>query len=64
MTPDGKLGPEVSRDSPDNIQRECEVEVLMSMSEAQNLYNWIGDKIDEWREADRNVPQGNSPEVS
>ena len=37
LTPKG-LGPEVSRAVKTNIQRECEVEVLMSMEEAVNLH--------------------------
>ena len=58
------LGPEISRDNTTNIQRECEVEVLMSMEEAVSLHTWLGAKIDEWRKVDLSIPQDNPPEAS
>ena len=69
ITPEGGLGPEVSRDvsrlgqSP-NVQREWEVEVLMSLDEAENLHRWIGTRIDEWRKIGRSIPQDNPPEAT
>ena len=63
LTPKG-LGPEVSRAVKTNIQRECEVEVLMSMEEAVNLHTWLGDKIEEWRKVGLSIPQDNPPEAS
>ena len=60
----GGLGPEISRDSTKNIQREYEVEVLMSMNEAVNLHQWIGVKIEEWRKIGLSIPQDDSPKAS
>ena len=48
------LGPEIERSATRNIQRECEVEVLMSMQEAVNLHRWLGSRIDEWRNSGLN----------
>ena len=66
MTPQGKLGREVSRNDTNkgSIHRECEVEVLMSMSEAVNLHQWIGTKIDEWRKVSSSIPQDGPSEAS
>ena len=64
VTSEGEIGPEISRDAPDSIQRECEVEVLMSMSEAVSLHQWIGTKIEEWRKIDLSIPRDNSPTTS
>ena len=63
VTPEGGLGPEIDRESATNIQRECEVEVLMSMDEAVNLHRWIGAKIEEWRKVDLSIPQNDSSEA-
>ena len=53
LTPEGRLGSEIRRDESSHIQRECEVEVLMSMDEAESLHRWIGEKIEEWRKDKR-----------
>ena len=58
------LGPEINREGTSNIQREWEVEVLMSMEEAVSLHRWLGAKIDEWREIGLRIPKDNTPEVS
>ena len=58
------LGAEISRDSTKNIQRECEVEVLMSMTEAINLHKWIGAKIEEWRKIGIGFSSDDAREVS
>lgn len=63
VTPQGSLGPEISRGGTKGIQRECEVEVLMSMDEAVSLHQWIGAKIDQWRKVGPSIPQDNSPEA-
>ena len=63
VTPQGGLGREVSREGTNGIQREYEVEVLMSMEEAVNLHRWIGDKIDTWRKVALSIPKDNSPET-
>ena len=63
FTSDGRLGPEISREDAQNIQRECEVEVLMSMAEAVNLYRWLGTKIEEWRQIASSVPKDNPLEA-
>ena len=60
----GGLGPEISRDGTTNVQREFEVEVLMSMEEAVSLYEWLGDKIAQWRKTDLSIPQQDPPEAS
>ena len=62
LTPEGQLGPEISRDIDGNIQRDYEVEILMNMTEAVNLHEWIGDKIDEWRKINPDIPQ-DQPEL-
>lgn len=65
LTPQGRLGPETGREKgTGDIQRECEVEVIMSMAEAVSLHRWIGDKIDEWRKVGLSIPREDSPETS
>ena len=59
----GSVGPEISREGATNIQREVEVEVLMSMEEAVHFHRWIGEKIDEWRKVDLSIPKEDSPEA-
>ena len=64
LVDNSRLGREISRDTPpDSVQREWEVEVLMSMEEAVNLHRWIGTKIDEWRKVDLSIPQDTPPEA-
>ena len=51
------LGPEISRETTPNIQRECEVEVMMSMEVAVSLHGWLGAKIEEWRAISEQSPE-------
>ena len=61
---DGVVGPEVKREGTFNIQRECEIEVLMSMQNAVNLHRWLGNRIDEWRDSEVNTDSANQVVVS
>ena len=63
VTSDG-VGPEIRRAGTNNIQRECEVEVLMSMQEVVNLHRWLGAKIDEWRTSGMNTRSANQVSTS
>ena len=62
LTPEG-LGPEVDRAETTSIQREFEVEVLMSMQEAIKLHSWLGTKIEEWRKIGPSIAHDISSEA-
>ena len=64
VSPDGRLGPEIARKTTSDVQRECEVEVLMSMDDAVSIHKWLGQKIAEWRKVALSIPKSNSPEAS
>ena len=58
------LGSEIRRTGTNNVQRECEVEVLMSMQDAVNLHRWLESRIEEWRTIEANSPSVNQAEAS
>ena len=64
LTPEGQLGTEIERDVTEGVQREFEVEVLMSMQEARNLQRWLGAKIDEWQNLNLGADQSQSGDIS
>ncbi len=41
LRPDGKLGPEISRDSRKGFVREAEVQIILSPSVAKSLIPWL-----------------------
>ena len=41
-----KLGPETSRDVSQHIQRELEVGVIVDLTIAKSLFDWLKEKID------------------
>jgi hypothetical protein len=53
---EGRLGDERGRIGPEGIEREMEVQVMMSMEEAIRLHSWLGGKIEEWRSATSQPP--------
>ena len=64
LSPEGQLGAEIERDVTEGVQREFEVEVLMSMQEARNLHQWLGTKVEEWNNINRGANQSPSQDIS
>ena len=46
---EGKVGAEIERVSRRGIVRELDAELIMSMTTAQTLYDWLGTKLEEFR---------------
>ena len=47
VTEDGRLGKETSRDLPDDITREIEVDITMNLNVATLMRDWLSERIDE-----------------
>ena len=61
ITPEGRLGEELSREQRPAVVREVEVGVVMDLVSAKSLHDWIGAKLEEAKELQATEPQGPSP---
>ena len=52
VSQDGRLGTEISRELPDGITREIEVDISMNLNVAILMRNWLNARIDELRPPD------------
>lgn len=47
VSEDGRLGNEISRNLPDDITREIEVDIAMNLNVATLMRDWLSERIDE-----------------
>jgi len=47
LNEDGRIGEEIHKETKEGIVREMEVDLLMNLQSAQNLHDWLGNRIQE-----------------